>query len=51
MMVEQGCERILIAPLYPQYCAATTATAKDAVFAALADDALAAGAAHAAALL
>src|SRR5687768_15719928 len=22
-----GCERILIAPLYPQYCAATTATA------------------------
>jgi ferrochelatase len=31
-----GCERILIAPLYPQYCAATTATANDAVFAALA---------------
>ena len=30
-----GCERILIAPLYPQYCAATTATANDAVFAAL----------------
>jgi ferrochelatase len=28
----QGCERILIAPLYPQYCAATTATANDAVF-------------------
>lgn len=25
-----GCERILIAPLYPQYCAATTATANDA---------------------
>ena len=24
-----GCERILIAPLYPQYCAATTATAND----------------------
>ena len=23
-----GCERILIAPLYPQYCAATTATAQ-----------------------
>ena len=22
-----GCERILLAPLYPQYCAATTATA------------------------
>ena len=31
-----GCERILVAPLYPQYCAATTATANDAVFAALA---------------
>ncbi|TVV70458.1 ferrochelatase [Sphingomonas solaris] len=33
---EKGCDRILIAPLYPQYCAATTATANDAVFAALA---------------
>ena len=31
----RGCERILIAPLYPQYCAATTATANDAAFAAL----------------
>lgn len=30
-----GCDRILIAPLYPQYCAATTATANDAAFAAL----------------
>ena len=30
-----GCERILIAPLYPQYCAATTATANDDAFAAL----------------
>jgi ferrochelatase len=29
----QGCERILVAPLYPQYCAATTATANDAAFA------------------
>ncbi|HEX9963497.1 MAG TPA: ferrochelatase [Allosphingosinicella sp.] len=29
----QGCERILIAPLYPQYCAATTATANDSAFA------------------
>ncbi|HEX8622102.1 MAG TPA: ferrochelatase [Allosphingosinicella sp.] len=28
----QGCERILIAPLYPQYCAATTATATDEAF-------------------
>jgi protoporphyrin/coproporphyrin ferrochelatase len=35
-MKELGCERILIAPLYPQYCAATTATANDAAFAALA---------------
>ncbi len=28
----QGCERILIAPLYPQYSAATTATANDTAF-------------------
>lgn len=28
-----GCDRILIAPLYPQYCAATTASALDAAFA------------------
>ncbi len=28
-----GCERILLAPLYPQYCAATTATANDRAFA------------------
>jgi protoporphyrin/coproporphyrin ferrochelatase len=33
---DQGCERILLAPLYPQYCAATTATANDAAFATLA---------------
>ena len=33
---EQGCERILVAPLYPQYCAATTATANDSAFASLA---------------
>jgi ferrochelatase len=26
-----GCQRILIAPMYPQYCAATTATVVDAV--------------------
>jgi protoporphyrin/coproporphyrin ferrochelatase len=31
-----GCDRILLAPLYPQYCAATTAAANDAAFAALA---------------
>ena len=30
-----GCERILLAPLYPQYCAATTATANDKAFDAL----------------
>jgi ferrochelatase len=35
-MTEEGCTRILVAPLYPQYCAATTATANDAVFGALA---------------
>jgi len=32
-LMERGCDRILIAPLYPQYCAATTATALDAAFA------------------
>jgi ferrochelatase len=35
-MLNEGCTRILAAPLYPQYCAATTATANDAVFGALA---------------
>ena len=35
-LIAAGCTRILAAPLYPQYCAATTATANDAVFAALA---------------
>src|SRR3954462_21309 len=34
-MVRDGCTRILAAPLYPQYCAATTATANDAGFAKL----------------
>jgi ferrochelatase len=32
----QGCERILVVPLYPQYAAATTATVVDKVFEALA---------------
>jgi protoporphyrin/coproporphyrin ferrochelatase len=32
---DAGCDRILVAPLYPQYAAATTATANDAAFAAL----------------
>ena len=31
-----GCDRILAAPLYPQYSGATTASAQDALFAALA---------------
>jgi len=34
-MVEHGFNRILVAPLYPQYCAATTASAMDAVTAEL----------------
>ena len=28
-LMDSGCERILLAPLYPQYCAATTATVVD----------------------
>jgi protoporphyrin/coproporphyrin ferrochelatase len=35
-LAAQGCERILVVPLYPQYCAATTATVGDEVFRALA---------------
>src|SRR5579871_5143200 len=31
-LAAQGCERILVMPLYPQYCAATTATGADEVF-------------------
>lgn len=31
-MAAQGCERILVMPLYPQYCAATSATVCDEVF-------------------
>lgn len=31
-LIRRGCERILIMPLYPQYSAATTATACDEVF-------------------
>lgn len=31
----RACDRILIVPLYPQYCGATTGTALDAVYAAL----------------
>ncbi|AQA00140.1 ferrochelatase [Sphingopyxis sp. QXT-31] len=35
-MFAAGCRRILVAPLYPQYCGATTATVTDAVNAHLA---------------
>jgi ferrochelatase len=35
-MKAAGCDRILLVPLYPQYSAATTATANDDAFAALA---------------
>lgn len=35
-LIEQGCTRILAAPLYPQYSGATTASATDTLFAALA---------------
>ncbi|WP_375458078.1 ferrochelatase [uncultured Enterovirga sp.] len=35
-LLDQGCDRILAVPLYPQYCAATSATACDQVFASLA---------------
>ncbi len=34
-LMAQGCDRILVVPLYPQYAAATTATACDKVFEAL----------------
>ncbi len=32
-LMAQGCDRLLVCPLYPQYAAATTASALDAVFA------------------
>jgi len=35
LMGNTNCDRILFAPLYPQYCAATTASAQDALFAVL----------------
>ena len=34
-LLEKGCDRILLVPLYPQYAAATTATACDQAFRAL----------------
>ena len=45
-----GCERILLAPLYPQYCAATTATANGRRLGCAGRHALATRASHAAAL-
>lgn len=36
-MKSMGCDRILLAPLYPQYCGATTATAVDEAGAEIAD--------------
>ena len=35
-LIAAGCNRVLAAPLYPQYCGATTASANDALFLALA---------------
>ena len=35
-LIEQGCDRLLTFPLYPQYSATTTATANDQLFRALA---------------
>lgn len=32
---KQGCDRLLVVPLYPQYCAATSATVADSAFDAL----------------
>ena len=46
-----GCDRILLIPLYPQYCAASTATVCDKAFDALQVHALAAGASRRRALL
>ncbi|MGY9056661.1 MAG: ferrochelatase, partial [Alphaproteobacteria bacterium] len=37
-LVEAGCTRVLVAPLYPQYAAATTATANDETFRALIEE-------------
>lgn len=36
-LLEAGCDRILLVPLYPQYCAATSATACDHAFRTLMD--------------
>jgi ferrochelatase len=31
LLMREGCDRILVAPMYPQYCAATTATVFDEI--------------------
>lgn len=31
-LIHKGCKKIIFIPLYPQYCAATTATVSDAIF-------------------
>lgn len=35
-LIDKGCDRLMVLPLYPQYAAATTATVGDSVFASLA---------------
>ncbi len=50
-LVARGCDRILVVPLYPQYCAATTATVGDEVFRVLKAMRVPAGAADRRALL
>ena len=50
-MIDDGCERILVMPLYPQYSAATTATVGDEVFRVLTRLPLSASVAHRCALL
>ncbi|MDN3720840.1 ferrochelatase [Roseibium salinum] len=47
---EDGCDRILVFPLYPQYSATTTATVNDVVCRTLLKNALAACHPHGAAL-
>ena len=50
-LTAQGCDRLLVVPLYPQYSAATSATVCDEVFRVLRRDARATDAAGDAALL
>ena len=50
-LIAQGCDRLLVVPLYPQYSAATSATVCDEVFRVLAEHARAADLAGDAALL